>query len=301
MDEIPERDMKIMMGEPNAKVGGNNKGIENVMGVGGLGEGVNENGASFISFCSTNHLVIGGNLFQNKAIHTYTWTSLCGNYKNQIDHIAINKERWNLRNITSYRSADIGSDHQVLISTLKSKLNAPNRNVSRIRRFDTTMLLVDDYREIFGIKCRNRFAVFETLREEEQTINEECRTEVGSSGMPSLVQSRLYWEAYTLLQEFSITTSAKPKIDPEHRAEICLYENSDRPLQVKVSCDDTCNDHSLTLSHVVDLQTDILLEMGHAHNNTYQFVNIRSMVEGFSEINGTFCTALPGYYFHHRM
>ena len=174
IDEIPERDMKIVIGDLNAKVGRNNQGIENVMGVEGLGEVANENGAHFISFCSANNLVIGGTLFQQKDIHKYTWTSPCGMYKNQIDHIAINKERRRtLRNVRSYRGADIGSDHQLLIATLKLKLKAPNRNVDRIPRFNTTRLLEDEYREAFVVKCRNRFTVLETLREEEQTINEE--------------------------------------------------------------------------------------------------------------------------------
>ena len=67
--------MKIVIGDLNAKVGRNNQGIENVMGVEGLGEVANENGAHFISFCSANNLIIGGTFFKQKDIHKYTWTS----------------------------------------------------------------------------------------------------------------------------------------------------------------------------------------------------------------------------------
>ena len=174
IDEIPERDMRVVIGDMNAKVGRDNQGIENVMGVEGLGEVANENGAHFISFCTANHLVIGGTLFQQKDIHKYTWTSPCGQVRNQIDHIAINQERKRtLRNVRSYRGADIGSDHQLLIATLKLKLKAPNRNIDRVPRYDTAKLLEDEHREAFAIECRNRFAVLETLRGEEQTINED--------------------------------------------------------------------------------------------------------------------------------
>ncbi|XP_068241103.1 craniofacial development protein 2-like [Palaemon carinicauda] len=93
IDEIPERDMKIVIGALNAKVGRNNQDINNVMGVEGLGEVVYENGAHFIRFCSTSNLVIGSSLFQHKDIHKYTLTSPCGNYKYQIYHIGINKDR----------------------------------------------------------------------------------------------------------------------------------------------------------------------------------------------------------------
>ncbi|XP_068250309.1 craniofacial development protein 2-like [Palaemon carinicauda] len=72
IDEIPERDMKILIGDFNAKVRRDNQGKENVMGVEGLGEVTNENGAYLKSFCSVNNLVIGGTLFQHKIIHKYT-------------------------------------------------------------------------------------------------------------------------------------------------------------------------------------------------------------------------------------
>ncbi|XP_068221963.1 craniofacial development protein 2-like [Palaemon carinicauda] len=150
IDEIPERDMRIVIGNSNAKVGRNNQGIENIMGIEGLGEVANENRAHFISFCSTNYLVIGGTLFQQKDIHRYKWIYPCGNYK---------LDRRTLRNVRSYRGADIGSDHQLLIATLKFKLKAPHRNVNPIPRFDTTRIPGDEHRETFAIECRNRFAV----------------------------------------------------------------------------------------------------------------------------------------------
>ncbi|XP_068222850.1 craniofacial development protein 2-like [Palaemon carinicauda] len=130
IDEIPERD-KV------GKVGRKYQGKEKVMGE-------NENGAHILSFCSTNNLVIGGTLFQHKAIYNYTWTSPCGTSKNQIGHIAINKERRTLRNVRSYSGADIGSDPQLHIAALKLKLKAPNRNVDRIPRFDTSKLLENE-------------------------------------------------------------------------------------------------------------------------------------------------------------
>ncbi|XP_068220215.1 craniofacial development protein 2-like [Palaemon carinicauda] len=140
MDETQERDMKIVIGDFNAKFGRNNQEIVNLMDVKGHGEVANVNGAHFISVCSTNNLVIEGTLFLHKDIHKYTWTSLWDYYKNQLDHRAIDKE-WR--------------NHQPLIATLKLKLKAPNRNVDRIRRVDTTRLLEEEHREIFAIECRN--------------------------------------------------------------------------------------------------------------------------------------------------
>ncbi|XP_068200649.1 craniofacial development protein 2-like [Palaemon carinicauda] len=111
--------MKIGIGDLNAKVGRNNQGIENVMGVGGLAEVAHENGANFISFFLTNNVVFVLSLFEHNDIRKYTWALPCGNYENQIDHIAINIVRKRkLRDARSSRDADIDSDHQ-LIATLK--------------------------------------------------------------------------------------------------------------------------------------------------------------------------------------
>ncbi|XP_068211763.1 craniofacial development protein 2-like [Palaemon carinicauda] len=151
--KVTHRDMETLISDFNAKVGMDNQGIKNMMGV--------------ISFCSWYNLVIGGTFFQLRKILKYTWSSPCGNKKNQIERIAINKERKkNLRNVRSYKGEDIGSDYQFLITPLKLKLKAPNRKVDRMYRFDTTQPLEEVQKETFAIECRNQFAVLETLRDE---------------------------------------------------------------------------------------------------------------------------------------
>ncbi|XP_068245451.1 uncharacterized protein [Palaemon carinicauda] len=69
IDKNPERDIKIKIGDFNAKFGRNNQGIENVMGFEGLDEDAIESGEHFMSFGSANIIVIGGTLFQHKNIH----------------------------------------------------------------------------------------------------------------------------------------------------------------------------------------------------------------------------------------
>ena len=62
LDKIPRRDMLIVMGDLNAKVGNDNTGREREMGRNGV-EQMNENGKLLADFCSANELVIGGTLF----------------------------------------------------------------------------------------------------------------------------------------------------------------------------------------------------------------------------------------------
>ena len=57
-----QKDLFILMGDFNAKVGEDNKGYETIMGQQGL-ECMNENGELFADFCLSNDLVIAGTIF----------------------------------------------------------------------------------------------------------------------------------------------------------------------------------------------------------------------------------------------
>ena len=77
MDKLPRRDLKILMGDLNTKVGADNTKRELVIGKHGVGA-QNENGELLTEFCTFNNLVIGGTVFQHKQIHKTTWISLDG-------------------------------------------------------------------------------------------------------------------------------------------------------------------------------------------------------------------------------
>jgi hypothetical protein len=86
-----KRDITLVMGDLNAKVGSDNQDRECTMGSQGAGN-INENGELFCDFCATNGLVIGGTLFQHKTVHKVTWSSPDGRTENQIDHVAISRK-----------------------------------------------------------------------------------------------------------------------------------------------------------------------------------------------------------------
>ncbi|XP_059154670.1 uncharacterized protein LOC131940109 [Physella acuta] len=93
IDKSPKRDIKIVMGDMNAKVGKENKERELTMGKNGIGT-INENRELFADFCAFNDLIIGGGaIFSHKDIHKTTWTSPEGKTKNQIDHITVSRNK----------------------------------------------------------------------------------------------------------------------------------------------------------------------------------------------------------------
>ena len=87
-DKIPRRDMLILMGDMNAKMGSDNTDRERVMGRNSLGI-MSENGELFADFGAKNELTIGGTLFQHRCYHKATWVSPDHQTENQIDHITV--------------------------------------------------------------------------------------------------------------------------------------------------------------------------------------------------------------------
>lgn len=123
-----KNDIKIILGDFNAKVGNNNSNNTQVMGKEGLRSTCNNNGSRLIDFCATNQLFIGGTKFPHKDIHKYTWQSPDGVTRNQIDHILISKKFLSsLTDVRTMRSADIYSDHQLVVAKIKIKPKSVTR------------------------------------------------------------------------------------------------------------------------------------------------------------------------------
>ena len=123
-NRTPRRDVTLVMGDFNAKIGSDNANRENVMGKYGLGS-MNENGEIFSDFCVSNELIIGGTIFPLKQCHKVTWRSPNERTENQIDHVTIVR-RWRstFQDVRAKRGADVGSDHHLVVAQLKLKLAA---------------------------------------------------------------------------------------------------------------------------------------------------------------------------------
>lgn len=84
------RNLTMVIGDLNAKVGLDSRNWEWSMGIHGE-EVINENREMFCDFCASNGLVIGGTHFAQKKSHKLAWRSPDGITENQIDHVTINK------------------------------------------------------------------------------------------------------------------------------------------------------------------------------------------------------------------
>ena len=82
------------------------------------------------SLCQENALVIANTLFQQHKRRLYTWTSLDGQYRNQIDYTLCN-QRWrnSIKSAKTRLGADCGSDHELLIAKFRLKLKKVGKTI----------------------------------------------------------------------------------------------------------------------------------------------------------------------------
>ena len=87
-----------------------------------LGE-KNERGEKLIEFCQSRKLTITNTWFRLPNRRKYTWISPDGKTKNQIHYIMINTRFRNSDKQTkTYPGANIGSDHNPVVATVKVNL-----------------------------------------------------------------------------------------------------------------------------------------------------------------------------------
>ena len=121
LELTPKKDVLFIIGDWNAEVG--SQETPGVTGKFGLGIW-NEAGQRLIEFCQENALVIENTLFQQHMRRLYTWTSPDGQHRNQIDY-TLCSHRWrsSIQSAKTRPGADCGSNHELLISKFRLKLN----------------------------------------------------------------------------------------------------------------------------------------------------------------------------------
>nr|KAG5712763.1 hypothetical protein BaRGS_029818 [Batillaria attramentaria] len=168
IDRGGAKDMTILMGDFNAKIGSDNTGYEDTMGTHGLGQ-MNENGERFADFCALNQLVIGGSIFPHKRIHKATWRSPDHVTENQIDHICISRKfRRSWRDVRVMRGADVSSDHHLLATALRLRLKRHTNANSTRTRYNVGLLRNTDTQAAFRISLSNRFQPLQDLIEDSE-------------------------------------------------------------------------------------------------------------------------------------
>jgi hypothetical protein len=173
MQGVSRKDIAIVMGDFNAKVGEANTGYESIMGKHGVGA-MNENGEIFADFCLDNDIVIGGTVFAHRRKHKVTWVSPDHVTENQIDHICIARQfRRTLLDVRVKRGADAASDHHLLTAKLQMKLKRHSQEGGNPRiRYRINLLRDEQIAETFRILLTNKFQALSDLgRDQENNLD----------------------------------------------------------------------------------------------------------------------------------
>ncbi|KAJ4449339.1 hypothetical protein ANN_00737 [Periplaneta americana] len=110
-DKIPKYDIKIIMGDFNAKVG-KARYLELACGEHSLHEETNKNGKMMINFANGTDLTVEETWFKHKDIHKRTWNSPDKQTFNQIYHVLVDRRHSaSINDVRSLRGVETGSDH----------------------------------------------------------------------------------------------------------------------------------------------------------------------------------------------
>ncbi|XP_054852739.1 craniofacial development protein 2-like [Eublepharis macularius] len=131
LNQTPQNDIIYIIGDFNAKVG--NGEVTGVVGSHGLGKR-NEAGDHLVLFCQENKFRIANTFFIQPNRRLYTWTSPCGQHRNQIDYILCQQKwRGSVQAAKTLPGEDCGTDHQLLAAKIRvrlSKIKKPIRKKS---------------------------------------------------------------------------------------------------------------------------------------------------------------------------
>jgi hypothetical protein len=147
LNSTKKSEIVVLMGDFNAKVGKSEGEVGGPVGRFGYGKR-NTRGERLVNFCAANGLYVTNTLFRQwKENRCWTWESPDGVTRNQIDFVIVNRKcRGSVLNSRAYPSADIGSDHQLLLANLRLKLKRSMKPV-RSGKVDISRLRIKEVKE----------------------------------------------------------------------------------------------------------------------------------------------------------
>ena len=142
IDNIMEKQTHytIVMGDFNAKVGGQTNTSERVTGCFGLGQR-NERGDTLVEWATSKNFKIMNTQFQKKTGRRWTWRRPDGHTRNEIDYIMTDKPSM-VTDVTVINRINIGNYHRMVMGSITLNTIAERRkllNNNTRTRVDTQM------------------------------------------------------------------------------------------------------------------------------------------------------------------
>ncbi|KAF7245142.1 Craniofacial development protein 2 [Varanus komodoensis] len=185
LELTPKNDVLIIMGDWNAKVGS-----QKIAGV------QNEAGHRLVEFCQENTMVIANTLFQQPKRRLYTWISLDGQHRNQMDYVLFS-QRWrsSIQSVKTRPGADCGSDHELLVAKFRLKLKKVGES-TRPLRYNLNHI-PDEY----TIEVTNRFKELDLIDRVPEELWMEVRNIVQEVATKTILKKKKCKKAKWLSEE----------------------------------------------------------------------------------------------------
>jgi hypothetical protein len=193
--ETGKKDVIILTGDWNAKIGEDNTDWEAVMGKYGYGDR-NERGERLLEFATAHNLFVCNTRFEQKPNRKWTWAAPNGIHRNMIDLILI-QQRWktSVINCRTFQSADISSDHSLVLCNIKLRLKKVHVKAEQSIRVDTNRLREDQTRKSYCAILERNLGNIEPTRNLEEHASEISKAikNAAESAIPARRTSRKPW------------------------------------------------------------------------------------------------------------
>ena len=191
--KVPKKDITLVVGDWNAKVGTDSyKDWSGTVGRFGTGQ-TNARGLRLLEFGKHHQLTLANTLHPQKISRRTTWHAPNGKVHNRIDFILAPqrfKSSINKAKTRSFPGADIGSDHDLVMTTLKLKLRA--NKCARTTRIHLDLEKLKDPRvaEAFQAQVGGKFAALSLLNSDIDTLANNITSTLISSAEEVLGKKR---------------------------------------------------------------------------------------------------------------
>ena len=153
VDKTPKYDVKIILGDFNAKIG-KDPNYADITGLNSLHDQSNNNGERIIDFAVSKSLVVSSTAFPRKNIYKETWKSPDKRTRNQIDHALVDhKHRSSIINVKTQRGADADSDHYMVKVVYRARIsNIKTHKATRANKYNINLLKDSSFRDLYQSK-----------------------------------------------------------------------------------------------------------------------------------------------------
>lgn len=186
-DGAPKRDIKIILGDFNAKIG-REVYYRPTIGKHSLHEDSNENGSLVIDFAASRNMVVSSTYFEHKNIHKATWESPDGRTKNQIDHVLIDGRHFsNVMDVRSCRGPNIDSDHYLVKVIVRARISIQHNRQPALEKWDVEKLQDDNIKRQYAESLERK--IINGMVTDQQNVNEawnQIRRNVESAAAETL-------------------------------------------------------------------------------------------------------------------